>query len=1476
GRWEGRIDLAAVNGPASVVVAGGTGELEELLVWAEGEGVRARRIAVDYASHSSQVEEIREELLDVLGGLTPVAAPVPFYSTVTAGRFDTVGLDAAYWYGNLRSTVRLDETVTGLVEAGHHAFVEISPHPVLMSAVQETAESVGREVVVTGTLRRGEGGSERLLLSLGEAYVHGVGVDWQEWFAGSGARPVELPTYAFQHRHYWTRMPGARLGDTALAGLGRAGHPLLGATVELADGDRTVFTGRLSLKDQPWAADHAVFGTPLLPGTAFVELALWAGERLGIPRVDELVLEAPLLFPDASPVRLQVVVDDADERGYRAVRFFSRTEQSGDEEWTRHGTAVLGGAARAEFDLGAWPPPGAQPVELDGAYERMAEAGFGYGPAFRGLRAAWRRGDEVFAEVETDQGRGAAGDGFVAHPALLDAALHGAGLLPDTPDGGARLPFSWSGVTAYATGATSLRVRLTRAGGDGLSLLAVDALGAPVVAVEELTFRPVSADQLAQAAATGPEALLRVDWPVLPVADPPVGRYVWLGTATEGPEPAFGTAAELDAWLGAGNPAPSAAVALCPVPAADDTPAEAAERAALWGLELLRNRTAAPRLAELPLVVVTRDAAPVPGTPAEATGTAHAALAGLMRSAQAEDPGRLVLVDVTAADGPPSPETLDRALAATEPEVAVRGGTIHGRRLVKAVADPDALAEPAGDIPWRLDVTEPGSFGNLALVPDAEGTGPLPEGRVRIAVRAAGLNFRDTLIALGMYPDRARLGSEGCGVVTEVGPGVEWPAPGDRVMGTLDTPFAPHSVADPRLLAPVPESWTDVQGASATVAFLTAYHGLVDLGGLREGRRILIHAGAGGVGSAAVQLARRLGAEVYATASRPKWEALRAAGLDDAHIADSRTLDFHDAFLDATGGRGMDIVLNCLAGEFTDASLRLLPQGGRFVEMGKTDLRDPQHLAAAHPGVDYLPFDLADPGPERIQEILGELGTLFAEGALTPPPATTWDIHHAPEAFRALARATLVGKAVLTLPPAGFAPGETVLVTGGTGTLGALVARHLVERHGARHLLLLSRSGPNSPEAEALRVALAALGADAEVVAGDIGDPDAPDRLHTAVTALGQRLAGVVHCAGTTDDGAIGSLTPERLAAVLRPKAHGAWNLHRLTELHPQVRQFMLFSSAAATLGSPGQANYAAANAFLDAFAHRRRALGLPAVSVGWGLWEQASALTAGLGAADHRRLRSGGFRALPTDEALSLFDVALLGGVADPAVVAAPLDLAALRARHAREPLPPVLHGFLGTAAGSRARRRAAQETHEPGAVLRRRLAALPGERRRSVLLGLVRGQVAAVLGHTTPGLVDTERSFREMGFDSLTAVELRNRLNTATGLRLPATLVFDHPRLDALADHVGAALLPTVVDGSADDSVKEAEIRGLILSVPLARLRESGLLDPLLALASGTRPPAPAPAPEPVDEAADQSGEIRAMDAAALVEMARAFSAE
>ncbi|HEY8450847.1 MAG TPA: KR domain-containing protein, partial [Natronosporangium sp.] len=520
---------------------------------------------------------------------------------------------------------------------------------------------------------------------------------------------------------------------------------------------------------------------------------------------------------------------------------------------------------------------------------------------------------------------------------------------------------------------------------------------------------------------------------------------------------------------------------------------------------------------------------------------AAAAVWGLVRSAQSEHPGRFVLVDL---DGrPESQEALAAAVATGEPQLAIRAGTITAPRLARA-SGASELQPPADAAAWRLDSTG-STLEDLTLVPAPEATQALAPGQVRIAVRAAGVSFRDVLVALGMVPGQRGLGGEAAGVVVEVGPGVTDLKPGDRVMGMIDGfgAFGPVAVTDRRLVVRVPDGWSFAQAASVPVCFLTAYYGLRDLAGLSAGEKVLINAAAGGVGMAAVQLARHVGATVYGTASPSKWPVLKALGLDEQRLASSRTVEFEQRFLAETGGQGMDVVLNSLAGEFTDASLALLPRGGRFLEMGKTDIRDAGEVAASHPGVAYQAYDLRDAGPDRIQQMLTELVELFESGVLSPLPVTTWDVRRAQDAFRYLSQAKHVGKVVLTMPRA-IDPDGTVLIHG-AGTLGGLVAREMVRTHGVRRLILTSRRGRTAPGVERLEADLTALGAEVTVAAVDVTDRDAVARLLQSVPAE-HPLTAVVHTAGVLDDGVVTALTAERVGVVFGPKVDAAWYLHEL------------------------------------------------------------------------------------------------------------------------------------------------------------------------------------------------------------------------------------------------------------------------------------------------------------------------------------------
>jgi acyl transferase domain-containing protein/acyl-CoA synthetase (AMP-forming)/AMP-acid ligase II/acyl carrier protein len=1116
-RWEGRLSVAAFNGPLATVIAGDPPALGELLAACDARGVRARTIPVDYASHSVHVESIRERLLQSLAPIRPRSGEVPFLSTAAGEPLDTARLDAHYWYRALREPVRFTQATRALVRDGCCTFIEVSPHPVLTTAVQETAEdeSPGADIAAIGSLRRGEGGVQRFMISLAEAFVHGVDVAWPAVFPWRRGRRIDLPTYAFERERYWLAPPAAA-GDVTAAGLIDPSHPLLGAALRSASGDEWLFTGRVSLQSHPWLADHAVAGVALLPAAALVELVLRAGAEVGAEEVEELTLQAPVALPHQGAVELQLGVGEPDDSGRREAVLHARQAQLADrpaEGWARCASGVLAAAERlprhgqapaeVEQSLGGprWPPPGAQPVDVEDLYDRLAALGLEYGPAFARLGAAWRRGQEVFAEVALGEDESQRAGSFALHPTLLDGALQAIAAgqrSPDDPPAELRLPFSWSGVRLHAAGVRSWRVRVSRAGEHSVSLIAADENGAPVASVRSMTLRATSATQLTAAlgAARGlqRDSLFGLSWTAVPVAPRPRAQALVL--------------------LGSGD------------------------------------QPLARSLAE--------------------TGCSlrcHRDLAALGRALDAgTPPPELVLVDCAAgADGAP-------------PDGAGAEGTA-------ARSD-----EPAA--------------GELA--------------RMHASARHA-LSLAQSWLA------------------------------NERLSGSR-------------------------------LALIT--------------RRAV---------------AVRPGEDLPGLAQSPVWGLLRSAQAESPE---------------------------------------------RFALL---DSDDTQASSTALAGA------LAT----------GEPQLALREGAV-----------HVPRLQRATAVLDADG---LQLDPLG-----TVLVTGATGTIGARVAHHLVTRHGARRLLLVSRRGEDADGAAALQAELQALGASVTIAACDVSDRRALAGLLESLPARFP-LRAVVHAAGTTDDGVVASLTPERVAAVLRAKADSAWHLHTLTE-QLDLQAFVLFSSAAGTLGSPGQGNYAAANAFLDALATRRRARGLAGTSLAWGLWREASELTADMGAADHARVARAGLSALSSEQGLELFDAAVGQGAAF--ALLARLDPGALRAQARVGLLPAVLRGLV----------RVPDHRSEQGASLARRLAATPETDRARVLRDLVRGQLAAVLGHASPDAVPERQAFKELGLDSLGAAELAARLSALSGLRLSTTLVFDHPTPLALAGHLLGVIDQARAQGAAPTPVAAA----------------------------------------------------------------------
>ncbi|UAL71812.1 SDR family NAD(P)-dependent oxidoreductase [Streptomyces angustmyceticus] len=1382
---EQRMSIAAVNGPKSIVIAGAESAVAEIAKHFESEGRKVKRLQVSHAFHSPLMEPMLDEFRTVAESVSYSEPRIPVVSNVTGTLATAEELTSPdYWVRHVRGAVRFADGVRWLADHEVTRFLEIGPDGTLTAMAQGCLDGdPGADHLLVPALRKDRPEAAGLLTALAQVFTAGTPLTWEAAFAGGDARRVGLPTYAFQRHRYWPKPPVLPTGDISSAGLGSADHPLLGAAVEVAGSDAFLFTGRLSLRTHPWLGDHAVTGTVLFPGTGFLELAVRAADEVGCDRVDEFTIAAPLVLPERGAVRLQLAVEPPDDSGRRTLNLYSRPEDGlADQPWVLNASGVVStGAAAAQdepYDFTDWPPRDADATSVDDFYGRFAEAGFAYGPVFRGLQAVWQRGDEIFAEVGLPEEHDGLAGAFGLHPALLDSALHAMMFVSMEDVGRGRLPFSWNGVSLKAAGATALRVRLVQAGPESVSLELADPAGGAVASIESLTLRQVSGEQVSGGAAHH-DALFQVDWNAVPTPAAPSDEH-WAVVGDMALAVALdGTGVRVEATDSLNELADEAppVVLVSTTGAADpDDAAAGAHTAAHDTLALLQTWLADERFAASRLVVLTRGA--VSAADADHPDPAQAAVWGLVRAAGVENPGRFTLIDLDGTAE--STAAVPGALASGEPEAAIRAGSLHVPRLAR-VASADALRRPDTDgDAWRLDIADKGTLENLRLAecPDAEAE--LGAGQVRIGVRAAGVNFRDVLNALGMYPGEAgALGSEGAGVVLEVGPGVRDLRPGDRVMGMFFGAFGPRAVADRRLLARIPEGWSFAQAASVPVVFLTAYYALVELGEVQAGESVLVHAAAGGVGMAAVQLARHLGAEVFGTASPGKWETLRSSGLDQAHIASSRDLDFEPSFLAGTGGRGMDVVLDSLAREFVDASLRLLPRGGRFLEMGKTDVRDAQEVADAHGGVRYRAFDLWEAGPERIGEMLTALLDLFEQGALRPLPVTAWDVRRAPEGFRYLSQARHVGKVVLTVP-APLDPQGTALVTGGTGGLGALVARHLVTEHGVRHLLLASRRGAQAPGVDALRDELAALGAEVTVAACDSADRDALRGLLDSVPKQ-HPLTAVVHTAGVLDDGVLSSLTPERLDKVLAPKADAVSNLHELTR-DADLAAFVVFSSVAGTFGSAGQANYAAANAFVDALACRRASLGLPAQSLAWGAWAPGVGMTGELSEADLQRMARGGMLPLTPEQGLGLLDTAR--DLPRPLLLPMHLDTAPLREHP--EAVPPLLRGLVRAPARRGAASSGAAKGTPAPQDLAERLAALPPADREQHLLDLVCAQVALVLGHGSAEDIEPDQAFKELGFDSLTAVELRNHLNAATQLRLPATLVFDYPTPLVLVRHV------------------------------------------------------------------------------------------
>jgi myxalamid-type polyketide synthase MxaB len=1436
------VSLAARNGRANFVISGRAGPIAEIAAALAKEGIKTQPLTVSCAFHSRLIEPILADFERAAARVSFARPAIAFISDHTGSAAGAEVATASYWVRHARECVRFEAAAATLRDKHCDVLLEIGPRAALLPIARECLPD--EDCAWLPSLRPKHSDWHQMLSSLGELYVRGAKVNWKAVDEPYTQQLVALPTYPFQPRRYWMECDApALVTERAAAESGVAGptlHPLLGRrsySAALAPGE-FLFESRLSANQPAFLEDHRIFGKVVVPGAAFLEMAIAAGvtvlKGVGVVLEDVLILQ-PLILPEGESRTVQMILRPREGGGYSLRVFSFEFHDESEPLSVEHVSARLGplsGTAAQGLDVAAI--EAALDVELapEELYRRFSARGLEFGPAFRTVERIRCGAGQGFVFLRPPEGTGDNGEYFI-HPALLDGCLQTVGVaLAGHDSRDTYLPVAVQRLTFYRRPVASM---LCHAGIEGEAgqpvlnacLAACNPDGTAVLEIEGLSIRRATREAVARSLQTPAGNLLyEVAWreksaPATALLEP----RRWLVFA-DGGAVADRLARELAAsgsssvmvrsgpqynidgagsfTLDPGSPEHfrrllrdcerAGPFAGCVHLWALDEQADTAGRhgcaSVLHLLQALAERDSTQAAA---LWLVTEGSQHVGSFP-DVVRPEQALVWGLGGVAAVERPdARCVRIDLDPnADVHSHAQALARELQTEdgEEQVAFRMGGRWVARLARRTAtrgqdrERQILHEP-----YKLELSDYGSLDNLRLAP-LRRRAPAA-GEIEIEVRVSGLNFRDLLHALGLLKEHSALlgiqspgdmplGFECAGVVRAVGEGVRRFQVGQPVVALAWGAMNRFVIAPATTTVAKPENLSWEEAASIPMAFLTALYGLDTLAGMRAGDRVLIHAAAGGVGQAAVQLARRAGAEIFATAHPSKWELLRAQGV--AHIMNSRTLDFAEEVMHITGARGVDIVLNSLSGEFLEKSWQVLNGDGRFVEIGKIGIWTEEDVARRKPQASYYPFDLGEVGrsdPALLQSLFEDLISDFERGNLTPPPIKTFPMQEAAAAFRFMANSKHFGKLLLTHPGASVAreagairADVTYLITGGLGALGLKAAEWLVNQ-GAQRLVLNGRHAP----AESDRRVLETLRqrADVVVVTGDISIREEAARVVAEALRGSLPLAGVLHAAGVLDDGGLTQQNWTRFERVLAPKVWGARHLDDLTA-DADLDFFVLFSSVAPLMGSPGQSNYAAANAYLDALAHRRRALGRPALSVNWGPWAGAG-MAASADARHQKRLTGRGIGFLPAAQGLSALNELLRSGAQQAAVIQ--MNWPQFLALFPNDSAP----AFYAELHRDVPRAVTAPEPTAKQDELLSQIREAPAASRLPVLLSFVQEQVRKVLGMPPGEVPEVHQSLSGMGLDSLMGLELKSRITSQLGIDIPIQSFISAADLEQIA---------------------------------------------------------------------------------------------
>jgi 8-amino-7-oxononanoate synthase len=1458
-RQGGAVSIAAINGPQSIVISGASAAVAAIVGEFEAEGIKTKPLQVSHAFHSSLMEPMMAGFAQVASEVAYARPRIGLISNLTG---DLIGAEIAtpeYWCLHVRQPVKFAASMETLARQDYRVFLEIGPKPILLG--------MGRTCLPEGdylwlpSLRSGQGDWQQMLQSLGALYLQNAEVDWVKFDQDYTRQWVNLPTYPFQRERYWWADEDLKvIGSKSLAGLAPAGqqtlHPLLGFALPLAGTQERRYQVQISGRSPAYLQDHCVLQQPVLPASAYIEMAAAAALQVfqDAPwQIEGVAIEQPLLLhdQDRSTLQLQLTPEGLSSYGFQIFSLPPELEPTQSAS-IRHATGkIVFSAPSAPVETSALAQiqaDCAEVVDMSVYYRQLQDRGLHYGPSFQGIQQLWKGDRQALGRIQLPQERGTSAEGYTFHPALLDACFQILGAA-DLNSNETFLPVGVGSYQVYSRTAHDgvwCHVRLRSHEGKEVcaDLDLFDAAGTKIAALEGFTLRSVSRrmlQRLLQQAVDFKQWLYEVVWQPSPRTALPAEKSretespkTWLifaddrgfGTQLSQQLQAQGDACILafadaqfervDAQTYRLNPAKpeemrsllqhvetngqslSGIVHLWSLaelidPAASVEDLQAAQLQACGSALHLVQALGQAGFAPAPQLWLATQGAQSIGTANTPLQVQQSSLWGLGRTIALEYPDlKCVRLDLDSGDDSLANVVADLRFPDGEDQIAYRQGERHVARLMRHEAEQNGpLQRPESSPAFQLKISSYGILENLMLAPMSR-RAPRP-GEVELQVDAAGLNFRDVLNALGMlqaYLEQMGLsnaadvpfGGECAGRVVAIGEGVEGLQIGDEVIAANAIASMANFVTVPaQCVIRKPAHLSAVEAATISTAFLTAYYGLHHLAGMKAGDHVLIHAAAGGVGQAAVQLAQRAGAQVFATASPGKWEFLNEMGVK--HTFNSRTLDFATEILELTEGQGVDIVLNSLNGEFIPKNLEVLAANGRFIEIGKLGIWEESEVHAQREDVAYFPFDLLEVSlndPALFAAMLRDLMQAFELRELEPLPHQVFPIEESVSAFRHMAQAKHKGKVVLSLAeqaPTNAVVREdtTYLVTGGMGALGLQVAHWLAEQ-GAKNLVLTGRSGP-SAQAQLDIQQLEQKGVRVRPIQADVASATDMQAMFDEIGRSLPPLRGIIHAAGLLDDGVLQGQTWERFDRVMAPKVAGAWNLHRHS-LGLPLDFFVCFSSVAALLGSPGQGNYAAANAFMDGLAHYRKSLGLPGLSLNWGPWGGVG-MAAELSDRDAARLALSGITPLDPDLALEALEALLTQDTSQIGVVQ--IDWAKFLEQISSSTVPPFLEQ-VATAVEAGA---------QSFSAFRLQLDAAPSEERLALLTQHVQAQIAKVMGLSTPEEVELDRSFTDLGMDSLMGMEMKSRLQSSLSCSFPITLAMDYPTVGSLIQHIDRDVL-------------------------------------------------------------------------------------